>query len=50
MKSSIRENPDDFILDIGTSHQNSDKSSELNVKSIADVGSSLKNESRDSST
>ena len=34
---------------MGTNDLNFDKSSELIVKSIADVGSSLKNESRDAS-
>ena len=34
---------------MGTNDLNSDKSSELIVKSIADVGPSLKNESRDAS-
>ena len=49
MKPSARENPDHFILHMGTNDLNSDKSSELIVKSIADVGPSLKNESRDAS-
>ena len=45
----MHEKPDHFILHKGTSDLNSEKSSELIVKSIADVGSSLKSESRDAS-
>ena len=42
MKPSLRENPDHFVLHIGTNDLNSDRSPELIAKSIADVGSSLK--------
>ena len=47
MKPSLRENPDYFVLHVGTNDLNSDRSPELIAKSIADVGSSLKNDSRD---
>ena len=40
-------NPDHFVLNIGTNDLNSDRSPELIAKSIADVGSSLKNDSHD---
>ena len=43
MKPSLRENPDHFVLYIGTNNPNSDRSPELTAKSITDVGSSLKN-------
>lgn len=49
MKPSGLENLDHYILHMGTNDLNFDKSSELIVKSIADVGPSLKNESRDAS-
>ena len=41
MKPSLRENPDHFVLHIGTNDLNSDRSPELIAKSIIDVGSSL---------
>ena len=47
MKPSLRENPDHFVLHIGTNDLNSDRSPELIAKSITDVGSSLKNDSHD---
>ena len=47
MKPSLRENPDHFVLYIGTNNPNSDRSPELIAKSITDVGSSLKNNSHD---
>ena len=47
MKPSLRENPDHFVLHVGTNDLNSDRSPELIAKSIADVGSSLKNDSHD---
>ena len=43
MKTSLRENPDHFVLCIGTN----DLNSELIAKSITDVGFSLKNDSHD---
>ena len=43
MKSSLRENPDHFVLHIGTNDRNSDRSPELIAKAITDVDSSLKN-------
>ena len=45
MKPSLRENPDHFVLRIGTYDLNSNISPGLIAKSIADVGSSLKNDS-----
>ena len=47
MKPSLHENPDHFVLHIGTNDLNSDRSPELIAKSIADVSSSLKNDSHD---
>ena len=47
MKPSLRDNPDHFVLHIGTNDLNSDRSPELIAKSITDVGSSLKNDSHD---
>ena len=47
MKPSLRENPNHFVLHIGKNDLNSDRSPELIAKSIADVGSSLKNDSHD---
>ena len=47
MKTSLRENPDHFVLCIGTNDLNSDRSPELIAKSITDVGFSLKNDSHD---
>ena len=47
MKLSLRENPDHFVLDIGTNYRNSDRSTELITKAITEVGSSLKNNSHD---
>ena len=45
MKLSLRENPDHFVLHVETNDLNSDKSPAVIAKSIADVGSSLKNDS-----
>ena len=42
-------NPDHFIFHIGTNDLNSDKSPKLIAKSVAGVGSSLENESRNES-
>ena len=47
MKPSLRENPDHFVLHIGTNDLNSDRSQDLIAKSITDVGYSLKNDSHD---
>ena len=47
MKPPLRENPDHFVLQIGTNDLNSDRWPELIAKSIADTGSSLKNDSHD---
>ena len=47
MKPSLHENPDHFVLHIGTNDLNSDRSPELIAKSIADMSSSLKNDSHD---
>ena len=47
MKPSLHENPDHFVLNIGKNDLNSDRSPELIAKSIADVGSSPKNNSHD---
>ena len=47
MKPSLSENPDHFVLHIGTNDLNSDRSPELFAKSITDVGSNLKNDSHD---
>ena len=46
MKPSLCENPDNFVLHIGTNDLNSDRSPGL-AKSITDVGFSLKNDSHD---
>ena len=42
VKTPVRQNLDHFILHIGATNLNSDKSLELNAKSVVDVGSSLK--------
>ena len=42
VKTSVRQNLDHFILHIKATNLNSDKSLELNAKSVVDVGSSLK--------
>ena len=47
MKPSLRENPDHFVLHIGTNDLNSDRLPELIANSITDVSSSLKNDSHD---
>ena len=47
MKPSLRENLDHFVLHIGTNDLNSDRSLERIAKSIADVDSSLKNDSHE---
>ena len=47
MKPSLGENPEYFVLQIGTNDLNSDRPAELITKSITDVGSSLKNDSHD---
>ena len=47
MKPFLHENPDYFVLHIGTNDLNSDRSPELIAKSITDAGPSLKNDSHD---
>ena len=42
LKLSSRENPDNFVLYIGTNDLDSDRSPDLIAKSIVDVVSSLK--------
>ena len=42
LKLSIRENPDHFVLHVGTNDLDSDRSLDLIEKSIVDVASSLK--------
>ena len=44
---SLRENPDHFILHVGTNDLNSQRSPELIAKSIAHLVASLKNENQD---
>ena len=44
---SLRENPDNFILHVGTNDLNSQRSPELIAKSIAHLVASLKNENQD---
>ena len=46
-KPSLRENPNHFDLHVGTNDLNSNRSPEPIAKSIADVSSSLKNDSHD---
>ena len=47
MKPSLRENPDNFILHVGTDDLNSKRSPELIAKSIVDRATTLKGNSRD---
>ena len=42
MKPSLGENPDHFILHVGTNDLNSERSPELISKSIADLATKLK--------
>ena len=45
-KPSIRENPDHFILHVGTNDLNTKRSPRLKAKSIADLATTLKGNSR----
>ena len=47
MKPSLRENPDHFILNVGTNDLNTERSPELIAKSIVDLATTLKGNSRD---
>ena len=47
MKPSLRENPDHFILHIGTNDLSTERSPELIAKSIVDLVATLKGNSRD---
>ena len=47
MKPSLRENPDHFILNVGTNDLNTERSPELIAKSIVDLATTLKRNSRD---
>ena len=49
MKPSLRENPDHFILHVGTNDLNTERSPELVPKSIVDLVTTLKGNSRDKS-
>ena len=46
MKLSLRENPDHFILHVSANDSNTERSPELMAKSIADLGTTLKGNSR----
>ena len=46
-KPSLRENPDHFILHVGTNDFNTERSPELTAKSIVDLATTLKGNSRD---
>ena len=47
MKPSLRKNPDYFILQVGTSDLNTERPPELMSKSIANLATTLKGNSRD---
>ena len=47
MKSSLRENSDHFILHVSTNDLNTERFLELTVKSIADLATTLKGNSRE---
>ena len=47
LKPSLRENPDHFILHVGTNDLNFEQPPELIAKSIANLAASLKNENHD---
>ena len=47
LKPSLRENPDHFVLHVGTNDLDSDRSPDLIAKSIVDVASSLKTNKHD---
>ena len=46
MKPSLRENPDHFTLHVDTNDLNTERSPELKVKSIVDIATTLKGDSR----
>ena len=47
LKPSLRENPDHFVLHVGTDNLDSDRSPDLIAKLIVDVASSLKTDKHD---
>ena len=47
LKPSLRENPDHFVLRVGTNDLDSDRSPDLIAKSIVDVAPSLKTDKHD---
>ena len=47
LKPSLRENPDHFVLHVGTNHLDSHRSPDLIAKSIVDVASNLKTDEHD---
>ena len=47
MKPSLRQNPDHFILHVGKNDLNTERSPELIAKSIVDLATTLKGNSRD---
>ena len=47
MKPSLWENPDHFILNVGTNDLNTERSPELIAKSIVDLATTLKGNSRE---
>ena len=47
LKPSLKENPDHFVLHVGTNDLDSDRSPDLIIKSIVDVTPSLKTDKRD---
>jgi len=47
IKPSIREDPDHFILHLGTNELDLERPADLIAKSIADIGSKLKNDKHD---
>ena len=47
LKPSLRENPDHFVLHVGTNDLDSDRSPDLMAESIVDVVSSLKTDKHD---
>ena len=47
IKPSLIGNPDHFILHVGTNDLNTDRSPELIAKSIVDLATTLKGNSRD---
>ena len=49
MKPSLRENPDHFLLQVGTNDLNTERSPELIAKSIVDLATTLKGNSCDES-